>query len=121
MIKEMAKKINDLVDFWTVDQNLAKKVQEHFKIIGDEEFLGERDYVYALIGIPRSETISFLAVQEKILPLASYYLIINDRRKRANYFQIRTHWKGTFKTITDENEIKEYLSNEENWYCIGVN
>ncbi|MBI2632037.1 hypothetical protein HYW75_03470, partial [Candidatus Pacearchaeota archaeon] len=103
------------VDFWTVDKNLANKVQEHFKIIGDEEFLGEREYVYSLLGIPEKEVILFLKEQEESFPFSKYCIRKSGGRREGAFIRIRAFWNGAQRTITESNELKEYLSNEENW------
>lgn len=117
----MAKRIEELVDFYTVDEHLARKLQECFNIQINEEFLGERDYVYSLFDIPKDEIISFLKIQEEEMPLARYYLLETDESEDARYIRIRTFWKGAIRTITDKGELREYIANDENWYCMGDN
>ena len=117
----MAKRIEELVDFYTVDEQLARKIQEYFNIQPNEENGNGRDYVYSLFDIPKDEIISVLTMQEEILPLARYYLLETDESGDAIYIRVRTFWKGAMRTIKEKYELREYLANGENWYCMKDN
>lgn len=55
------------------------------------------------------------------MPLARYYLLETDESGDARYIRIRTFWKGAIRTITDKNELREYIANDKNWYCMKDN
>ncbi len=113
----MAEKTNELVDFYTIDKELAKNISEEFIVLGQDPLnLLEDSSLYGLLDLPRDKTLSFLSEQEGKLPLASYHLIINNCKGDPEYIKIRTFFDGAFKTLSDPAEIRRYLSTDRNWY-----